>query len=67
MRCVQSQPMQDRAGFETGSNRFGSAHAGSFGMAMCDGSAQRISYSIDLQTHQYLGYRADGQAVQIPQ
>ncbi|MDO4584613.1 MAG: DUF1559 domain-containing protein [Planctomycetia bacterium] len=55
-------PLQDRTGAE-GRFTFGSCHSGSFGMAMCDGSAQRISYSIDGQTHAWLGNRKDGQVV----
>ena len=62
--CVR--PLQDRQGVAN-TRCFGSTHAGSFGMAMCDASVQRISYSIDPQMHAYLANRADGQVVQIPQ
>ncbi|MCR5163247.1 MAG: DUF1559 domain-containing protein, partial [Thermoguttaceae bacterium] len=62
--CVR--PLQDRQGV-TNTRCFGSTHAGSFGMAMCDASVQRISYSIDPQMHAYLANRSDGQVAQIPQ
>ena len=42
---------------------FGSAHAIGINMALCDGSVQRISYSIDPLVHQYLGSRNDGQPI----
>ncbi|MGN1273180.1 MAG: DUF1559 domain-containing protein, partial [Thermoguttaceae bacterium] len=65
IRQGNSQPFQDRNAIQQGS--FGSAHAGTFGMVMCDGSVQRISYSIDLETNRYLANKADGQAVTVPQ
>jgi prepilin-type processing-associated H-X9-DG protein len=58
-------PRQDRAGVPE-YTRFGSAHAGSCSMAMCDGSVQSISYSIDAQVHANLGNRRDGQAASVP-
>lgn len=61
-------PYQDRTGFEVSdSYRFGSAHSGALGMAMCDGSVQRISYSIDADTHVRLASRNDGLSVKLPE
>lgn len=63
IRCTAKNnfPAHDRPQYDTAPSRFGSAHAGAFGMAMCDGSVQRISYSIEPETHQNLGIRNDGQ------
>ncbi|MDO4584283.1 MAG: DUF1559 domain-containing protein [Planctomycetia bacterium] len=63
---VAGQPLQDRSGLTT-IFIYGSVHPGAFGMAMCDGSVHRISYSIDTETHLNLGLRADGKVAQIPQ
>jgi len=57
-------PMQDRMGI-TNYYPFGSCHAGSFGMTLCDGSVQRLSYSMDWETAYRLGHRADGKPVVI--
>jgi len=40
--------------------KFGSAHSNGWGMALCDGSVQRISYTIDPEVHRCLGNRMDG-------
>jgi len=42
---------------------WGSAHSGTFQMAMGDGSVHPISYSIDMTMHGRLGNRKDGQPV----
>lgn len=58
-------PRQDRLNYEA-NGFFGSPHAGNCGMVMCDGSVQRISYSIDTTTHSRLGRKDDGEVVTIP-
>ncbi len=58
------RPLQDRSGYDVG-HPFGSAHAGAFGMVMCDGSAHRVSYSIDTEINSYLGKKSDGKAASI--
>ena len=65
-RGTKANPSQDRSGY-IWRQAFGSPHAGTFGMTMCDASVHRVSYSIDPEVHRYLGSRADGQAVQLPQ
>jgi prepilin-type processing-associated H-X9-DG protein len=55
------QPRQDRPGGDSPSvYAFGSAHASSMNMAMCDGSVQTVSYDIDRDVHRYLASRLDG-------
>jgi len=44
---------------------FGSAHAGGFNVAMCDGSVRQISYGINSQVHDKLCNRNDGQVIDV--
>jgi len=55
-------PRQDQPGYDPGVP-FGSAHAICLNMALCDGSVQRINYTIDKYVHQYLGSRNDGKVI----
>ncbi|MDO4576289.1 MAG: DUF1559 domain-containing protein [Planctomycetia bacterium] len=57
--------LQDRDGISTNYG-FGSCHAGTFGMTMCDGSVQRVSYGIEKEIHRYLGNRSDGKVAMLP-
>jgi prepilin-type processing-associated H-X9-DG protein len=58
------QPRQDFIGADNpGWLAFGSAHAGSLNMAMCDGSVQSVSYDIDRNVHRFQANRLDGQVV----
>jgi prepilin-type N-terminal cleavage/methylation domain-containing protein/prepilin-type processing-associated H-X9-DG protein len=52
-------PLQDTPGTVDTSN-FGSAHANSFNISLCDGSVRTISYGINEFTHAHLCQRADG-------
>ena len=47
--------------------RFGSAHSARLHMAMADGSVQTLSYTINPETHSYLGNRRDGKDVTLPE
>jgi prepilin-type processing-associated H-X9-DG protein len=55
-------PRPDAPG-SPGYYNFGSAHSGGLNMALCDGSARTISYSIDLAIHERLGARNDGKPI----
>jgi prepilin-type processing-associated H-X9-DG protein len=63
-RTIGPAPQQDRNDDEYKAahhTRFGSAHAGSMNMALCDGSVQTIDYEIDQQVWGGYGRRNDGQ------
>jgi hypothetical protein len=64
VRWTSLVPLPDGKAMEP--ERFGSAHAGVFHAALCDGSVRGVSYTIDQGTHRYLGNRSDGQPVQVP-
>ncbi|MDO4549616.1 MAG: DUF1559 domain-containing protein [Planctomycetia bacterium] len=44
---------------------FGSAHGGSFGMALCDGSVHRVNYGLDPAVHSAMGTRNGSDLVNL--
>jgi prepilin-type N-terminal cleavage/methylation domain-containing protein/prepilin-type processing-associated H-X9-DG protein len=62
-RFCDLAPFQDTPGFAQ-YTIYGSAHAGAFNMAMCDGSVHGVPYEVDSTVHGRLGNRHDGKVVQ---
>jgi prepilin-type N-terminal cleavage/methylation domain-containing protein len=56
-------PAQDRPGFDTDWEAFGSAHAAVMYVAYCDGSVHPLSYDIDPIIYTRIGARNDGGVV----
>lgn len=61
-RSTLFAPRQDRPGAAL-PHRFGSTHAATFNMSLCDGSLRSIAYDIDPEVHRILGIRDDGNVV----
>jgi prepilin-type N-terminal cleavage/methylation domain-containing protein len=55
-RCTVSPPLRDLRGYAD-TFRFGSAHPAGLNMALCDGSVQLISYTVDPQVFAQAGSR----------
>lgn len=64
MRKTSKKPAPDyRAPSGDGGGLFGASHPSNFNAAFADGSVRTITYSIDKKIFNYLGDKADGQAV----
>lgn len=59
------QPGRDTRGVDL-SYSFGSAHAGGFFMAFCDGHVQRVFYNVDINVHRAFCVRNDGIVATLP-
>ena len=61
-RSTAQQPFLDRRSYSA-NFYFGSAHVSGCNFVFCDGSVRMINYSIDADTHRYLGVRNDNQVI----
>jgi prepilin-type processing-associated H-X9-DG protein len=61
-RTTFSPPVRDRHN-EANDDAFGSAHSHGCNFVFCDGSVHCIGYDIDPETHDHLGNRKDGIAI----
>jgi prepilin-type N-terminal cleavage/methylation domain-containing protein len=62
VRSSYQPPMQDESGYQD-TWCFGSAHADSFNMALCDGSVRTVGYTISETTFRQLCNRKDGKMI----
>ena len=60
LRSPSVPPLQDQPGLEPHYKGFGSSHPGIWQVAMCDGSAQSLTFDIELALHCQNGSRAGG-------
>jgi len=58
-------PLRDTPGLENRCS-FGSNHAATWQVVMCDGSVRGMAFSIDKEVHRRLGNRKDGLPVMVP-
>jgi prepilin-type processing-associated H-X9-DG protein len=67
-RCTTIVPKPDHKdpNINQGQGRFGSSHPGGLNVLLCDGSVRMVSYTVDKLTWHRLGYRNDGQQMELP-
>jgi prepilin-type N-terminal cleavage/methylation domain-containing protein len=67
LRRSSYEPLPDTPGVGAREQRWGSAHAGGFMMALCDGSVNQVSYDIDPAVFWDMGTREDNAKPTRPQ
>ncbi|HUE74024.1 MAG TPA: DUF1559 domain-containing protein [Pirellulaceae bacterium] len=67
-RCASIVPKPDHRNnaINQGQGRFGSSHPSGINVLLCDGSVRLISFSVNKLTFHRLGYRNDGQMMELP-
>jgi prepilin-type N-terminal cleavage/methylation domain-containing protein/prepilin-type processing-associated H-X9-DG protein len=67
-RCASIVPKPDHKNnaINQGQGRFGSSHPSGINVLLCDGSVRLISFNVNKLTFHRLGYRNDGQPMDLP-